>query len=80
MSSSFALQSLLELSSRAGLPGVVTQEDKDVEGPCLCLSCYAQLEKIARLKTSLHQLCEGVTSKMKKTAELQVIKIDISGE
>ena len=62
-SSSFALQAFVELSSKAGLEGVVPKGDKGADGPFLCLACHSQLEKVAKLKANLRFLTEDVEKK-----------------
>lgn len=68
ISSSFALQAFIEISSQTGLESVVPREDKGFEGPFLCLQCHSQLEKISKVKANLKQLTETVQNKIKQTA------------
>ena len=65
-SSSFALQTFVEISSQAHLGSLVPCGDKGVDGPFLCLPCHGQLEKISKLKANLKYLTGDVERKMKQ--------------
>ena len=78
-SSSFSLQTFVEVSSEAGLGSAVFMRDKGPDGPFLCSLCHSQLEKVSKLKANLRFLTEGIEKKLKNMAASLNIAMAQSG-